>query len=120
MSKKKMYDYKNTDITVLQAKMDREAAIARELCASPITDGSQKQIDWAEDIRWRKAETAANVIRQIEENQLDDPEMTAKQRKIIDFYKQTFTNNGARFWIDNDYTSFDAHWIQAHQADIFK
>lgn len=115
-----MSDYKNIDITVLQAKMDREAAIARELCATPITLGSQKQIDWAEDIRWRKADTAAKVIRQIEGNKLDDPEMTAKQQKIIDFYKQTFANNSAKFWIDNDCTSFDAYWIQNHQAEIFK
>jgi hypothetical protein len=115
-----MSDYKNIDITVLQAKMDREAAIARALCATPITLGSQKQIDWAVDIRWRKAEAAAKVIRQIEDNKLDDPEMTAKQQKIIDFYKQTFANNSAKFWIDNDCTSFDAHWIQNRQAEIFK
>ena len=115
-----MSDYKNTDITVLQAKMDREAAIARELCATPITLGSQKQIDWAVDIRWRKADDAAKVIRQIEDNKLDDPGMTAKQQKIIDFYKQTFANNQARFWIDNDCKSFGAYWVQDHQAEIFK
>ena len=115
-----MSDYKNIDITVLQAKMDREAAIARELNNTPITEGSQKQIDWAVDIRWRKAETAAKIIRQIEDNKLDDPEMTAKQQKIIDFYKQTFSNNQARFWINNDCESFDAFWIQERQAEIFK
>lgn len=115
-----MSDYKNTDITVLQAKMDREAAIARELNNTPITEGSQKQIDWAVDIRWRKAETAAKIIRQIEDNKLDDPEMTAKQQKIIDFYKQTFSNNQARFWINNDCESFGAFWIQERQAEIFK
>lgn len=115
-----MSDYKNTDITVLQAKIDREAAIARELNNNPITEGSQKQIDWAVDIRWRKADDAAKVIRQIEDNKLDDPEMTAKQQKIIDFYKQTFANNSAKFWIDNDCTSFGAYWVQEHQAEIFK
>lgn len=115
-----MNDYKNTDVTVLQARMNREADIARELCATPITQGSQKQIDWAEGIRWRKADAAAKVIRQIEDNKLDDPEMTAKQQKIIDFYKQTFKTESARFWIDNDCTTFDEYWIQAHQAEIFK
>lgn len=115
-----MSDYKNTDITVLQAKMDREAAIARELNNTPITEGSQKQIDWAVDIRWRKADDAAKVIRQIEDNKLDDLEMTAKQQKIIDFYKQTFANDSAKFWIDNDCTSFGAYWVQERQAEIFK
>lgn len=115
-----MSDYKNIDITVLQAKMDREAAIARELNDTSITEGSKKQIDWAVDIRWRKADDAAKVIRQIEDNKLDDPEMTEKQQKIIDFYKQTFANNQARFWIDNECKSFGAYWIQEHQAEIFK
>lgn len=100
--------------------MDREAAIARELCATPITLGSQKQIDCAEDIRWRKAATAAKIIRQIEDNKLGDPERTAIQQKIIDFYKQTFSNNQARFWINNDCESFDVFWIQERQALIFK
>lgn len=108
------------DVTVVQEKMNREAEIARELNDTPITEGSPKQIDWAMDIRWRKADAAAKVIRQIEDNKLDDPEMTAKQQKIIDFYKQTFANDSARFWIDNDCTSFDAYWIQKHQAEIFK
>lgn len=80
-----MSDYKNIDITVLQAKMDREVAIARELNDTPITEGSPKQIDWAMDIRWRKADAAAKVIRQIEDNKLDDPEMTAKQQKSLIF-----------------------------------
>lgn len=100
--------------------MDREAAIARELCATPITLGSQKQIDCAEDIRWRKAATAAKIIHQIEDNKLDDPERTAIQQKIIDFYKQTFSNNQARFWINNECESFDVFWIQERQAEIFK
>lgn len=94
------------DIREQQAAIDRRAEIIRELCTDvPITEGSPKQIGWADDIRWRKAETVAMIIWKIENNPMENKEDAVQQQKIIQYLNKTFGN--------------PADWIMKHRTACF-